>query len=190
MGLTLIKALTATTSPATTSLTFVDGTSDVVFDNTYNEYKFYYVIMHPQNSGDNFEFQVNATDDAGGDYDTSLITNTYFNPYHNEAGTDSNLGYSDGNDLAQSANHCRLTHNIDDDGRDGCSGVLTIYEPSSPTYVKHFMARTNSTHHSSEYTMDSFTAGYINDTTPIDEIRFRMSSGNIDAGTIYMYGVS
>ena len=187
MGLTLIKALTASSSA---SLEFVDGTSDVVFDSTYNEYKFYYVNMHPATQHVHFEFQVNATDDAGGGYDTSLITNTYFNPYHNEAGSDSNLGYSGGNDQAQTADYCRLTHNIDNEAKDGCSGILTIYEPSSSTYVKHFTARTNATHHSAEYTMDSFNAGYINDTTAIDEISFRMSSGNIDEGTIYMYGVS
>ena len=73
MGLTLIKALTASSS---SSLDFVDGTSDVVFDNTYNEYQFQFVNMHPATDSVSFSFQVNATDDAGGDYDTSYIQST------------------------------------------------------------------------------------------------------------------
>jgi hypothetical protein len=36
---------------------------------------------------------------------------------------------------------------------------------------------------------DEFVAGYFNVTGAIDEVSFKMSSGNIDAGTIKMYGV-
>ena len=69
------------------------------------------------------------------------------------------------------------------------SGVLTLYSPSSTTYVKHFTARVNHMG-GSPVTVDSYTAGYINTTAAIDEISFKFASGNIDAGTIKMFGVS
>ena len=40
------------------------------------------------------------------------------------------------------------------------------------------------------YSVDTHIAGYINTTSAIDEISFKFSSGNIDAGTIKMFGVS
>jgi hypothetical protein len=167
------------------TLSFIDGASGVVFDNTYNEYQFQFVNMHPQNYS-NFQFQVNATD--GANFDDSLITSTHFRTFHNEAGSETHFDYSDGQDLSQEAEYQIMANNVDNVDDNGCSGVLTIYDPSSPTYVKHFISTIQS-QHTTAYTQQSFTAGYINDTTPIDEISFKFSSGNINAGTIYMYGV-
>jgi len=42
----------------------------------------------------------------------------------------------------------------------------------------------------SDYAWDELIAGYCNTTTAIDGVQFKMSSGNIDSGTIKMYGVS
>ena len=190
MGLTLIKALTASGSA---SLDFVDGASDVVMDNTYNEYQFYFVNLHPEENGKDFGFQVNATDDAGGGYDTSQITSTHFRAYHAENGTGGQMEYRTGADQANGTGYQLLqewvgaTDGSADDN--GISGTLTLYDPSSTTYVKHFVATTQSMYDTTS-TYNGFTGGYINDTTAIDEISFKMSSGNIDAGTIYMYGVS
>jgi len=189
MGLTLIKALTASGDDG---LEFIDGTDDVVFDNTYNEYQFYFVNIHPETNATHFGFQVNATDDPGGGYDTSLITSTHFEAYHDEGGTATSLAYGGSYDLAQGSGQLILADNVggasgaDDES---CSGVLTIYDPSSITYVKHFISRSN-IYHQANYSTDVHVAGYINDTTAIDEIKFYMSSDKIDDGTIYMYGVS
>ena len=43
--------------------------------------------------------------------------------------------------------------------------------------------------HYGEYSQDEFIAGYFNTTSAIDEIQFKMSSGNIDAGDICLYGI-
>ena len=186
MGLTLIKALTASSSA---SLAFVDGTSDVVFDNTYNEYQFHFVNIHPQNDNVNFEFQVNATDDAGGGYDTSLIQSTWFHTYHGEDGVSTSLGYEAGYDTANAADYQTFTRGLGNAADESTSGILTIYDPSSTTYVKHFVANFSFSYHNA-FAFVPHVAGYINDTTAIDEINFKMSSGNIDEGAIYMYGVS
>jgi len=195
MGLTFIASKTAPGDcNVTGEIRFVDGEDGVVFDNTYIEYQFYFVNVHPATQNVGLQFQVNDVDDpvaSGGGFDASPIQSTYFVSYNNEAGSDANLGYSSSYDLANAADSYQtLIHNIDNEAFDSCSGILTIYDPSSATYVKHFIGRLQGTHHNAEYSMEARSAGYINDPTAIDEINFKFSSGNIDLGTIYMYGVS
>ena len=183
--LTLIKTLTADDDA---SLSFVDGTSSVVLDNTYDEYMFVFTDIGPATNNADFKFQVNATDDAGGGYDTSVITSTHFHAYHNEAGSQEDLAYVAGSDLAQSANFQILSAGVANDADMSTSGVLHLFNPSSTTYVKNFYARMSSCHINT-YAYDEFTGGYINDTTAIDEIQFKMGSGNFD-GVIQLFGIS
>ena len=185
MAKTLIKSLTASSS---SSLDFVDGTSDVVMDNTYPVYEFHFVNMHPATDSVSFSFQVNATDDAGGDYDTSTIQSTYFAARHYENDAAAALDYNTGFDKALGTTY-QVLGEAGNDNDQSISGVLALYDPSSTTYVKHFTVSTNFSH-PGDITRNSFIAGYINDTTAIDEISFKFSSGNIDAGTIKMFGVA
>ena len=41
-----------------------------------------------------------------------------------------------------------------------------------------------------DYSMNDFIAGYGNTTSAVEAIQFKYSSGNIDAGTIKLYGVT
>ena len=170
------------TASASATLSFTLG-----LDSLYDAYEFRFENMHPQTQHAQFGFQVNA---AGASGFNETITSSYFVAYHNEAGSDSALSYSAGHDQAQGTAYETMFHALDNEAKDSCSGILTLYSPSSTTYVKHFVARFNGTHHSSEYTMDAYAAGYINVTSAIDEISFAMSSGNIDAGVIKMYGIA
>jgi len=192
MGLTLIASKTAPTDADSGEIRFADGEDSVVFDNTYKEYQFYFVNIHPETNGKDFEFQVNDTDDPAGGFDVSEIVSTHTRAYHAEDASGGSVAYRSGADLANEAEYQLLqeyvgaTDGTADDS--GVSGVLTIYDPSS-AYIKHFTARTTGMYDvTSSY--DGLTAGYINDVTPIDEINFRMSADAIDTGTIYMYGVS
>ena len=171
------------------SLTFVDGTNDVVMDSTYDAYEWHFINMHPATDNVTFGFQVNATDDAGGGYDTSQISSSYFRAKHNEDGSATALGYITAFDQANGTGYQELPNEVGNDNDQSTSGILTLYDPSSTTYVKHFIARCNDAL-SSNITMDCYVTGYINDTTAIDEISFKFSSGNIDAGEIHMYGVN
>jgi hypothetical protein len=177
MALTFIASATAS---ASATLEFTSG-----IDSTYNEYQFQFVNMHPATGGVGFQFQVNATD--GADYNDSPITSTHVIAYHKEADDDAALAYADDDDAAQSTSYVLLLAGLPNDADSNGSGVLTLYAPSSTTYVKHFTS--NSSFNNGTYATQALTAGYINDTTAIDEISFKMTSGNIDAGTIYMYGV-
>jgi hypothetical protein len=180
MALTLISTHTASADSS------IDITSGI--DSTYDSYEFHFVNMHPASDNVVFSFQVNATD--GADFNDSLITSTLFRASHNEAGTDTTvLEYVTNEDLEQQALFQPLGYYSGNDNDQCVSGVLTLYDPSSTTYVKHFTSTANAVH-ANNHSMVGHVAGYINDTTAIDEISFKFSSGNIDAGTIKMFGVS
>ena len=178
-----IKKLTASSS---STLSFVDGSSDVVLDNTYKEYIFVFNNMHPATDGANFTFQ--GSTDSGSNYNTTMTT-TYFTAFHNEAGNDQSLTYETGRDLAQSTSFKTLINEVGNDNDQSCSGTLHLFNPSSTTFVKHFICDINS-YFNLDYTMNAFTAGYFNTTSAIDALQFKMSSGNVDSGTITLYGIN
>ena len=186
MGIpTLIKTQTASGSDY---LDFVDGTSDVTLDSTYDEYMFVFTDINPATDQANFTFQVNATDDAGGGYDTSLITSTHFAAEHQEDDGGAAVAYWTDGDLAQSAQEQRLTDTVGNGADESCAGIMHLFSPASTTYVKHFYARA-SVYQQVSAEDELYTAGYINDTTAIDEIQFKMTSGNFD-GVIQLYGIA
>jgi hypothetical protein len=182
-SMVFIKKLTASSSA---TLSFVDGASSVVLDNTYKEYLFTYNNMHPATDGANFTFQGNS---AGGSGYNETMTTTSFRAFHNEADSDADLAYSTGNDQAQGTAFQQITDNIGNVSDESASGTLHLFNPSSTTFVKHFISTSN-TYQNSNYSMNTFTAGYFNTTSAIDEIQFKMSSGNIDAGDICLYGIA
>ena len=181
-SLTLIKTLTADEDA---NLSFVNGTSDVVLDSTYPIYLFKIISMHPQT--DNVYFRVNFRD-GGSSYDATKTSTTFF-AYQNEAGNDTGLSYATGPDLAQATGAQRLTVDSVGNGNDETlSGEMYLFNPSSTTFVKHFLART-SEYHDANTQYDSNIAGYCNVTAAIDAVQFTFESGNIDAGTIKLYGL-
>jgi hypothetical protein len=104
------------------------------------------------------------------------------------------LSYDTGFDLAQSTADQRLTQYISSDGDSSASGNMSLFNPASTTYVKHFISSCNNmviTSDLTEYfTMNQYVAGYGNTTSAVDAIRFQISSGNIDAGDICLYGIA
>ena len=81
-------------------------------------------------------------------------------------------------------------HNdLGNDNDQALSGTLHIFNPASTTFVKHFIATTNQAGFENR-SVNSFIAGYFNTTTALTRVRFKMSSGNIDAGTITLYGIN
>ena len=179
---TLIKTLTASSS---STLDFVHGTSSVVLDGTYKEYVFKFINCHPATN--NVRFKVNFSTNSGSSYAVTKTT-AFFRAYHNEAGNDQGLTYSTGNDLAQQTDNQILQTDIGNGNDESLCGTLTLYDPSSTTFVKHFMARTNSNNYAA-YSPDDFVAGYLNTTSAINGVQFSFSSGSISTGTIKMYGV-
>jgi hypothetical protein len=169
----------------------IDITSGI--DSTYDSYEFHMVNMHPAADA-SLGFQVNA---AGASGFNEPMTTTFFEAYNQESGaTTPAVAYSTGSDQVDGDAAYQIVLRAQESDNDaGASGVLTLYAPSSTTYVKHFTSRGVAMHtdggtDGNAFALDEFAAGYINVTAAIDEISFKFSTGNIDAGTIKMFGVS
>ena len=185
-SMTFIKKLTASCS---STLSFVDGSDGVTLDNTYKEYLFTFNNIHAATSGQTFTVNFR---DGGTNYDATKTT-TYFLAYQDEAGGgDAALSYITSKDLAQSTSAQIISQDTNVDNDASISGYLHLFNPSSTTFVKHFIANTQSMNLSSgnPYSYQAFIAGYCNVTAAIDGVQFSMSSGNIDAGDICLYGIA
>ena len=180
-SLNLISTQTASSS---SSLSFTSG-----IDSTYKEYIFKYINCHPSVNIPHWTFQ--GSTNAGSSFGVT-ITSTNFNAYHAENDSEAVIEYVAPGDLAQSTNYQRLLTevNYSDDG--SVSGTLHLFEPSSTTFVKHFIATSQGMFGptSNAYSWNQYVAGYFNTTSAIDAIDFKFSSGNIDSGVIKLYGVS
>ena len=182
-SMVFIKKLTASGSG---TLSFVDGSDGVVLDDTYKEYVFTFNNIHP--ATDNVFFSFNLSTDSGSNYNVTKTT-TYFFAFHKENGSGTNFTYSNGADLAQSTSYQQIAQNIGADNDQSMSGNFTLFNPSSTTFVKHFIATTQ-TAETGDNTVNVFSAGYGNTTSAVDAIRFQMESGSIASGDICLYGIA
>tara|TARA_R110001599_G_C11845280_1_gene619916 strand:- start:16 stop:570 length:555 start_codon:yes stop_codon:yes gene_type:complete len=183
MGLVYIATATASSS---STLSFTSG-----IDDTYNEYQFHFVNMHPADDDALFHFQVNAHD--GSSQLTGFneaIASTGFSAWHNEGNTSSGVGYEVNLDqgVADQTYQTILMSQTGNDADQSASGILTLYDPANTTHVKHWTSVGHGAHYQ-EYSIGLYFAGYIDTTYAITQIDFKFDSGNIDAGSIHMYGV-
>ena len=182
-SMTFIKKLTASSSA---TLSFVDGASDVVLDDTYKEYMFTFKNIH---AAEQQYFTFNLSVDSGSNYNVTKTT-AFFYADHNEGDTEALLSYRTDDDIASGTGFQTLCSgdNMGLENDENFAGYLHLYEPSSTTSVKHFMARTmfNS---QANFLFDNHIAGYANTTSAVDAVQFKMASGNIDAGDICLYGI-
>ena len=177
-----IKTLTASSSD---TLSFVDGASSVVLDNTYPIYKFEFINIHSANDDVTFHFQTSIN--SGSSYGVTL-TSTSFLARHHENDSATYADYQSSDDEAQTTNFKKLVGGHGNGNDESLSGNLTLFNPSSTTFVKPFMSNVNS-YHASDISINWYQAGYFNTTSAIDAIQFKMNSGNIDAGQIKLYGI-
>ena len=181
-AMTLIKTLTASSSG---TLSFVHGTSSVVLDGTYKEYVFKFIDIHGETNSKEITFQ--GSTNSGSSYGLT-ITSSAFVAYHNEAGNSAVLEYGSNSDQAQATGFQMISGNAGNGNDESISGTLHLFDPSNTTFVKHFIARSNC-YNANDYSQDFYAAGYFNTTSAIDAIQFKMLSGNIDSGTIKLYGL-
>jgi len=175
--MTLISSQTASGSA---SISFTTG-----IDSTYPIYRFEFINCNPSSDGINFTF--NLSTDGGSNYNVTK-TSTFFETYHDEANTATSLNYKTSTDLAQSTAYQPLSAPQGNGADEGLSGYLHLFNPSSTTFVKHFIARISS-YNSANYAGEQNIAGYGNTTSSINAVDFKFASGNIDSGTIKLYGI-
>ena len=171
--------LSTQTASDSASISFTTGISS-----TYKEYQFWFIDIHSRT--DNVTFNFNLSTDSGSNYNVTK-TSTFFRAYNDESGTDFNLGYQGAFDLAQSTSFQPITNGLGNGADENGGGYISLFNPASTTYVKHYIATTN-VYEQSNYTMAGYTAGYGNTTSAVNAVRFQMSSGNFD-GTILLYGI-
>tara|TARA_Y100000004_G_scaffold37384_1_gene40107 strand:+ start:769 stop:1374 length:606 start_codon:yes stop_codon:yes gene_type:complete len=177
-GLNLISTQTASSSAT------IDFTSGI--DSTYKEYIFKFYDVHPATDGQNFTFQADTGTNTN--YNQT-VTNTFFYADHSEADATNNVVYNSGRDQAQGTSFIQIAQEVGNDNDQSCVGTLHLFDPSNTTFVKHFISRTNC-YLSNNFTQDTYVAGYFNTTTAITRVQFKFASGNIDSGTIKLYGVT
>ena len=181
-GLGSMIFLSKQTASSSATISFTSG-----IDSTYKEYLFTFNNIHPATDSANLQFQVSTN--AGSSYGIA-ITSNHFQAQHAEDDSEYALEYDGGQDLAQSTNFQTIGAKEVGNGNDeSVSGYLQLFDPSSTTFVKHFMARGNC-QDAEPMSRDGFTAGYVNTTSAVDAIQFKMSSGNMDFGNICLYGLS
>ena len=180
-----IKKLTAS---ASSDLSFVDGTSDVVLDSTYKTYVFTFNNIHPATDSTSFTFNISI--DGGSNYNVTKTT-TFFRTQHYESGGGGTLSYITGNDLAEEtgAQYIHQDGGMGADNDQCIAGYMYLFNPSSTTFVKHFMSTTINVN-AGNRCREAFVAGYGNTTSAVDAIQFKMASGNTDLGDICLYGIS
>jgi len=181
-NMTFIKKLTASSSG---TLSFLNGSSDVVLDSTYKEYVFTFKDIHPGTDQTFLSFQADTGTNTN--YNQT-ITSTFIQAYHAEDDSATALSYNTSYDQAQGTGFQYITDRTGTDNDQTVAGTLHLFNPSSSTFVKHFIAST-SCNEQSNYAINLKVAGYFNTTTALTRVQFKMNSGNIDAGDICLYGI-
>ena len=175
-ALTLISTQTASNSA---TVSFTSG-----IDSTYKEYIFKFINVHPASDGVKLKF--NLSIDGGSNYN---VTKTAANFYAGHTEADATGGPAFDSGLAQSTSDAFATVGAIGSANDeSCSGYLCLFDPSNTTFVKHFISRVT-IYGSNPQSQVTHGAGYGNTTSAINAVRFNMESGNIDSGTIKLYGV-
>ena len=176
-----MRFISKQTASSSSTISFTSG-----IDSTYKEYLFTFNNIHPATDGVTFQFQGNA---AGGSGYNETMTSTYFRAFNGEGGEGADLEYQASQDQAQGTSFEPIGQGLGNDNDQSLSGYLHLFNPSSTVFVKHFLSKCNFPS-SDNYSYNIFKAGYFNTTSAIDEIQFKMSSGNIDAGDICLYGIN
>ena len=176
-AMTLLATQTASGSA---NLSFTSG-----IDDTYDSYVFKFINIHPATNTAKLTFQGDTGTNTS--YNQT-ITSTFFTSQHKEDGSGGALGYESSHDQAQGSAFQDITNGIGNGNDENMGGELTIFSPSSETFVKHFISTVQS-NYNVEWSMNSYMAGYFNLTTPLTRFQFKMSSGNFD-GVIKLYGIS
>ena len=179
VGGNLILLSTQTASSSST----ISFTSNI--DSTYKEYIFKFYDLNPGTDASYFQFQADTGTNTS--YNQTMTT-TWFNSYHNEADSGTNLGYSTGDDQAQGTAFQSITGLIGNGADESGAGILHIFDPSNSTFTKHYMSRMQYLDRN-DASIEIYSAGYFNTTTALTRFQFKFHQGNFD-GVIKLYGVS
>ena len=189
-SVTAVAGLSSGAMNLITTNTISSGVSSSSFtsniDSTYDTYIFKYINMHPATDATELQFQVSVN--GGSSYGVA-ITSTAFQAYHIEGDNSQGVAYYTADDLAQGTGFQNLCNNVGNGNDESMSGILHLFDPSNTTFIKHWINRSQS-YSGGDFSLDGHQAGYVNTTSAVDAVQFKMTGGNIDSGVIKLYGVS
>ena len=183
-AMTFIKNVTVS---GASNATILHGSSSVVFDSTYPVYVIKYInVMSSAGQNVAMNFTTN-----GSDYNVNITATPFVAEHSEDDSSVARLMYSTGYDQAEGTDQVVFNINkggLQNDSDASASGEIYIYNPSSTTFMKHFVSRANSM---SEYpgSTDNYVAGYANTTSAVTGVRFHAVSGNTISGTFLLYGI-
>ena len=187
-------AMTLISTTTVSSSSTVNITSGI--DSTYKEYIIKVINAHPAN---NTQLEFHCSIDGGSNFNTNMTT-TAFQSFHKEDGSGGALSYRAGDDLANgtdedsnTSTYATLSNSIGNNNNMCEESIIHLFDPSNTTFVKHFIAVTQTYMDRDSTQLASpcqFVAGYVNTTSAVNAVSFRMVSGNFDSGTIKLYGIS
>ena len=177
----LIKSIDASSD---STISFVDGTSSVVLDNTYKTYIFVLTNIHP--SANNEWFKLYFSIDTGSNYNATKVSAAFF-ARHFQDSSETSLTYDTGGDVVGTGGDPISDTGTDND--QGFSGTIWLFNPSQTTYVKHYFGTVISDRWNDSANTNFFN-GYVNSTSAVDAVQFKFDSGNIDTGNFKLYGIA
>jgi hypothetical protein len=172
--------LTTTVSSAVASIEFKHGTDSLVFDNTYNCHVFILSNMRPVT--DSQPLEMTWSTDTGSSY---LSSNYKFAHKGNDS-------------AANEMSHASASDSVIDLTSDNFGNADTTESGSIQIWCHNF-GTTGVTHYcnmqsghadASTQASSTMSVGTNSDTNDIDAIKFKFGSGNIEAGSISMYGIT
>ena len=141
-ALTHIKTVTST---GDSSIQFINGSSRVVFDSTY---PIYVLKLINCDTSTNQNVYIDFTDDTSShSFDLNIQTSAFVSEHAEDGSSVARLDYSESYDEANGTS--AYIFNINKGGMNSgsdssASGEFYFFNPSSTTFVKHFIARINS----------------------------------------------
>ena len=179
-ALNLISTQTASGSAA------INFTSNL--DSTYDIYIFRWVDVNPVTDATQFGFQ--ASSDGGSSYAMTITTTAFRARNFDDSGSGSaDCIYETEFDRTESTAFIPLNGHLGSDSDECSAGEMHLFAPSSTTYIKNFYSTENHSSSGTAQSQNYFVGGFINSTSAVNAVTFKMASGNFD-GVIKMYGVS
>ena len=175
-GLVHIKTVTASNS---SSIDFNNGSSDVVLDSTHSRYVFYIDI---QLASDNVQLQLLYSTNAG----TSYLDANYAYAMVGRTGGGSTATRNNSNDGQIEL----FPETIGQDTDETFAITLSLSQPAQTD--THKTCFWNGGGFNTSATLFGYTGAAMNysDVSAVTGVRFKASSGNIERGTISMFGVA
>ena len=169
--------------------TTISSDSNVVLtiDGTYDEHFIIFNAVHPASSNENFGVNFRSTGSSG-NFNVGKQTG-FYRCTQEENGSGHTFAYQSGKDLAgNSSSDQEIGSSLGNSAHDSISGYMSIFNAGSTTFQKSFFIVADETHGGNIQIM-SFVSGYVRTTDALTGIRFQMSSGNLDSGSIQLFGV-